>query len=149
MKRRSRGQAPPPAAFNPTTPEYERRLHLEQMHTQHTESTELSADRELQQLHQELEKRKRWFWYLIIVMTKQWVHFAEHHSKRCPWSTLNSIQSLEIGSQFHNIFSTYRKFSIKGATPYKGAPLFFDPKAIGFLDVFDHISAKNSPIFIL
>ena len=42
----------------------------------------------------------------------------------------------------------YRKFSIKGATPYKGAPLF-DPKALGFLDVFGHISAKNSPIFIL
>ena len=42
----------------------------------------------------------------------------------------------------------YRKFSIKGATPYKGAPLF-DPNAIGFLDVFGHISAKNGPIFIL
>ncbi len=43
----------------------------------------------------------------------------------------------------------YRKFSIKGAIPYKGAPPPFDPKAVGFLDVFGHISAKNSPIFIL
>ncbi len=41
----------------------------------------------------------------------------------------------------------YRKFSIKGATPYKGAPL--DPKPTEVLDIFCHISANNGPIFIL
>ncbi len=38
--------------------------------------------------------------------------------------------------------SIYRKFSIKGATPYKGAPPLSDPKAIGLLDVGRFHTAK-------
>ncbi len=36
----------------------------------------------------------------------------------------------------------YRIFSNRGATPYRGAPLF-GPNLSGFLDVFGHISAKK------
>ncbi len=38
---------------------------------------------------------------------------------------------------------------LRAPPPIRAPPPPFDPKVIGFLDVFGHISAKNSPIFIL
>ncbi len=73
-------------------------------------------------------------WYLTKEDVEQPLFYRSYLSQWCPYD---------------EYFNIYRKFSIKGGTPYKGAPPPFDPKAIGFLDVFAHISVENGPIFIL
>ncbi len=67
---------------------------------------------------------------------------------------LRTLPSIEILSPTYQNMGraksgSYRKFSNRGATPYKGAPPLFEPRPSGFLDVFGHISAKNCPVFIL
>ncbi len=49
----------------------------------------------------------------------------------------------------HDLDMIYRKFSIKGASPNKGAPLFSEGCPGSKFHIFGHISAKNGPIFIL
>ncbi len=46
-------------------------------------------------------------------------------------------------SSIVKFFSANRKFSLKGAVPYKSAPPCSTPSLLAFLNVFGHISAKK------
>ena len=75
----------------------------------------------------------RLFLYYVI-----WGHDASLSIHCKPLPSLCSSQYVSI----NDVQLEYRKFSNRGATPYRGAPPPFDPRPSGFLDVFGHISAK-------
>ncbi len=88
-------------------------------------------------------------WYLIMLC---WAVFV---TKRQCIETLIQIRPAILIFDIHlhseYIKSTqciYRKFSNKGASPNKGAPLFSGGYPDSKFCVFGHISAKNGPIFI-
>ncbi len=69
------------------------------------------------------------------------------------WADPNILSLVLLSLNFEDRLvrkqSVNRKFSNKGASPNKGAPLFSEGYSDSKCHVFGHISAKNGPIFIL